>query len=142
MHLCIHEDNCMPHPPPTTSTLILVVTKYTSCSSQRALGNSHKIGKCVASKQVVRAKEDEGFGPHQSPRFQFSRKSSGDENLRFVSLRHPHHDLTLPPPMTFSAAYTDFPHRGHFSDSPNFAENLEGLLVVAARAGFGDLVGA
>lgn len=42
--------------------------------------------------------------------------------------------------MTFSAAYTDFPHRGHFSDSPNFAENLEGLLVVAARAGFGDLV--
>lgn len=41
--------------------------------------------------------------------------------------------------MTFSAAYTDFPHRGHFSDSPNFAENLEGLLVVAARAGFGDL---
>lgn len=60
--------------------------------------------------------------------------------MRSCCLAHPD-ILTLPPPMTFSAAYTDFPHRGHFSDSPNFAENLEGLLVVAARAGFGDLVG-
>lgn len=59
--------------------------------------------------------------------------------MRSCDLVHPG-VLTLPPPMTFSAAYTDFPHRGHFSDSPNFAENLEGLLVVAARAGFGDLV--
>lgn len=80
--------------------------------------------------------------PTHGPRFQFSHRSSGDANLRFGSTRHPHCDLTLPPPMTFSAAYTDFPHRGHFSDSPNFAENLEGLLVVAARAGFGDLAKA
>lgn len=60
--------------------------------------------------------------------------------LQSCCLAHPD-ILTLPPPMTFSAAYTDFPHRGHFSDSPNLAENLEGLLVVAARAVFGDLVG-
>lgn len=42
-------------------------------------------------------------------------------------------DLTLPPPMTFSAAYTVFPHRGHTSEPPGFWANFEVLALVVGR---------
>lgn len=47
--------------------------------------------------------------------------------------------LTFPPPIIFSAAYTDLPQRGHLSTSPNFLANFEGLVGVEGRAGFGEL---
>lgn len=71
VHLCTHEDNYMPSPQYTNSY------GNKGYSAQRALGSSHKIGKCMVSKQVVGAKEDEGSGPYP----QFSHRSSGDENL-------------------------------------------------------------
>lgn len=106
---------------------------------------SHKIwkwlgwggGACEASKQLWKLRSVKGLAPPTVPTDFIS--PTDPVEMRSCCLAHPD-ILTLPPPMTFSAAYTDFPHRGHFSDSPNFAENLEGLLVVAARAGFGDLV--
>lgn len=46
--------------------------------------------------------------------------------------------LPFPPAMIFSAAYTDLPQRGHLSTSPIFLANLEALVGVEGRAGFGD----
>lgn len=46
--------------------------------------------------------------------------------------------LTFPPPMIFSAAYTDLPQRGHLSTSTIFLANFEALVGVEGRAGFGD----
>lgn len=46
--------------------------------------------------------------------------------------------LTFPPPMIFSAAYTDLPQRGHLSTSTIFLANLEALVGVEGRAGFGE----
>lgn len=46
--------------------------------------------------------------------------------------------LTFPPPMIFSAAYTDLPQRGHLSTSTIFLANFEVLVGVEGRAGFGD----
>lgn len=43
--------------------------------------------------------------------------------------------LTLPPPMTFSAAYTVLPHRGHASEPPAFWANLEALGLFVGRWG-------
>lgn len=46
--------------------------------------------------------------------------------------------LTFPPPMIFSAAYTDLPQRGHLSTSATFLANLEALVGVEGRAALGD----
>lgn len=54
------------------------------------------------------------------------------KRMGFVSL------LTFPPPMIFSAAYTDLPQRGHLSTSTIFLANFEALVGVEGRAGFGD----
>lgn len=43
--------------------------------------------------------------------------------------------LTLPPPTTFSAAYTVFPQRGHTSEPPAFWANLEELGLFVGRWG-------
>lgn len=55
--------------------------------------------------------------------------------VRLAGRYKSHISLTFPAPMTFSAAYTESPHREHFSAPPNFWANFEVFGFVVGRWG-------